>query len=160
MPVFCGDIDLRIARDGTWFYHGSPIGRKQLVKLFASILRRDEAGDYWLETPAERCRIAVEDAPFLAVEINLKGAGETQDIAFHTNVDDIVIAGPDRPIRMATDSETAEARPYVLVRPGLEALIARPVYYQLVELGIERDIDGETVLGVWSDGSFFVLGRL
>ncbi|MBM3526294.1 MAG: DUF1285 domain-containing protein, partial [Alphaproteobacteria bacterium] len=143
-----------------WFYHGSPIGRKQLVRLFASILRRDENGDFWLETPAERCRIKVEDAPFLAVEINVNGSGETQDITFRTNIDEVVVAGPERPIRVATDSRSDAPAPYVLVRPGLEALITRAVYYELVELGCERHIEGETVLGVWSGGAFFPLGRL
>lgn len=155
---FCGDIDMRIARDGTWFYHGSPIGRKQLVKLFSSILRRDEDDNFWLETPVEKCRIQVEDAPFLAVEMTVSGSGSGQALSFRTNVDDIVIAGPDHPIRVSIDSRTAEPSPYVRVRSGLDALIARAVFYDLVELATEREVDGEMLFGVWSGGAFFPIG--
>jgi len=154
---FCGDIDIRIARDGTWFYLGSPIGRKPLVKLFASVLRRDEAGDYWLATPYERARIRVDDAPFTAVELTVAGEGQGQALSFRTNIDEIVAVDRDHPIRVATDSTTGEPSPYILVRPGLEALIVRPVYYQLVELGVE---EASGTFGVWSSGRFFPLGRL
>lgn len=156
---FCGDIDMRIARDGTWYYLGSPIGRPALVKLFASVLRRDADGDFWLETPVEKCRIQVEDAPFLAVEMVARGAERKQQLEFRTNVNEIVIAGPDHPIRVETDSATGEPSPYVMIRDGLEALIARAVFYDMVELAEERRVDGETVLGVWSGGAFFPLGR-
>ena len=132
---FCGDIDMRIARDGTWFYHGSPIGRKPLVKLFASVLKRDEAGDYWLETPFEKCRIAVDDAPFTAVEMFVDGAGEGRTIRFRTNIDEMVSVDSDHPIRVDTDSESGEPAPYVRLREGIEALILRSVFYDLVELG-------------------------
>lgn len=151
---------MRIARDGTWFYHGSPIGRKPLVKLFASVLRR-EADGYWLVTPAERCRINVDDAPFVAVAMTVSGSGRDQVLAFTTSLDDTVAAGPDHPIRVETDPATGEPSPYVMVRAGLEALIARAVFYDLVELGVERPADdGATVLGVWSGGAIFPLGRL
>ncbi len=159
-PFFCGDIDMRIGRDGTWYYLGSPIGRRALVKLFASVLKRDTDGDFWLETPVEKCRIQVEDAPFLAVEMTVQGAGKARSLEFRTNVDEIVIAGPDHPIRVETDSATGEPSPYVMIRDGLEALIARAVFYDLVELGEERRVDGESMLGVWSDGVFFSLGAL
>ena len=155
---FCGDIDMRIARDGTWYYLGSPIGRRALVKLFASVLKRDTDGDFWLETPVEKCRIRVEDAPFLAVEMTVRGGGDARSLEFRTNVDEIVIAGPDHPIRVDTDSDTGEPSPYVMIRDGLEALIARAVFYDLVELAEERRVDDETVLGVWSAGVFFPLG--
>ena len=149
---------MRIARDGTWFYHGSPIGRKQLVKLFSTVLRRDSAGDFWLETPVEKCRIQVEDAPYVAVEMWGEGGGVNQRLEFRTNVDDNVIAGPENPIRVEIDSDSGEPSPYVLVREGLDALIARAVFYDLVELAVVEERDGETQFGVWSSGVFFPLG--
>lgn len=155
-PSLCGDVDIRIGRDGTWFYHGSPIGRKPLVKLFASVLRRDAAGDYWLVTPAERARIRVDDAPFVAVELETAGAGAGQTLRFRTNLDEWVAAGPDRPIRVATDAASGEPSPYVTVRPGLEALIARSVFYELVDLAVEDAAAG--TLAVWSGGVPFALG--
>ena len=157
-PELCGDIDIRIGRDGTWFYHGSPIGRKPLVKLFASVLQRDESGDYWLITPAEKARIRVDDAPFTAVEMIVSGSGEAQTLSFRTNIDEILIAGPDHPIRVDIDPGTDEPAPYLRVRGGLEALIVRAVFYDLVEIGVEHEVDGKRVLGVWSDGAFFTIG--
>lgn len=155
----CGDIDMRIARDGTWFYHGSPIGRKPLVKLFAGVLRRDAAGDYWLETPAEKARIRVDDAPFTAVEMLVQGTGTDRCLRFRTNVDDIVTLDDDHPLRVAIDVETGAPAPYLKVRDGLEALIVRAVFYDLVALGDEvAGADGQ-ILGVWSSGRFFALGR-
>jgi hypothetical protein len=155
---FCGDIDMKIARDGTWFFQGSPIGRKPLVKLFASVLHRDDAGDYWLETPVEKCRIEVADAPFVAIEMIVTGAGNKQLLRFRTNVDDFVNAGPDNPLRVAIDGDTGEPSPYIYVRDGLEALIVRAVFYDLVELGVERrGEDGAERFGVWSGGAFFPL---
>ncbi len=159
-PVLCGDLDMRIARDGTWFYHGSPIGRKPLVKLFASVLSRDDDGDYWLTTPAEKGRIAVDDAPFLAVELTVAGGGSAQRLRFRTNLDDEVTADADHYLRVSHDTNSGEPTPYVLVRDRLEALIARAVFYQLVELGVEEEVDGERAYGVWSAGCFFALGRL
>jgi hypothetical protein len=159
-PQLCGDIDMRISRDGTWIYHGSPIGRKPLVKLFASVLHRDGDGKYWLETPVEKCGIQVDDAAFVAVGMETSGTGARGKIKFRTNVDEIVTVDHDHPIRVETNIETGEPSPYVWVRDGLEALIARAVFYDLVELGGERAIGGETVFGVWSSGEFFSLGRL
>lgn len=160
---FCGDFAMRIARDGTWFYQGTPIGRKPLVKLFASVLRREADGDYWLVTPYERGRIVVEDAPFVAVECDVEGSGEAQRLVFRTNLDELVEAGPAHPIRVverpAAGGRPAEPSPYVLVRPGLEALIARPVFYQLVERAVPDPAD-PAALGLWSGGRFFRLGRL
>lgn len=158
-PVEDEGYDIRIARDGVWWHEGAPIRRLALVRLFAGVLRRDEAGDYWLVTPAERGRIRVEDAPFVAVEMRAEGAGEDQVLRFRTNVDDWATAGPDHPIRVAADPETGEPSPYVLVRNGLEARLARPVYYELAERAVPRDADGEgTVYGVWSKGAFFPIG--
>ena len=155
MAPICGEIPIRIARDGTWFYHGSPIGRKALVRLFASVLRRADDGAYHLVTPVERGAIEVEDAPFVAVLCDSSGEGRAQRLAFTTNLDEIVAAGPAHPIR-AGGTQDAPA-PYLLVRPGLEARIARAVYYQLVELGREEVVDGRLAFGVWSDGAFFPL---
>ncbi|MDA0338596.1 MAG: DUF1285 domain-containing protein, partial [Proteobacteria bacterium] len=157
-PDFCGDIDMRIARDGTWYYMGSPIGRKRMVKLFSTVLRHDDDGKTYLVTPIEKLGIIVDDAPFVAVEADIFDPGNTQTIVFRTNVDDEVIAGPDHPIRVETDPKTLEPSPYVLVRDGLWALINRPVFYQLVDAGVERQIDGEMKLGIESDGAFFVIG--
>lgn len=158
----CGDFQMRIARDGTWFYQGTPIGRKPLVKLFASVLRREADGDYWLVTPFERGRIKVDDAPFVAVECDVEGDGESQRLIFRTNLDETVTAGPEHPLRVvetpAKDGRPAEPSPYVLVRPGLEALISRPVFYQLVEQAVPDPTDPR-VLGLWSGGRFFRLGQ-
>jgi len=152
----CGDFGIRILRDGTWLYHGSPITRKPLVRLFASVLRR--VGDeHWLITPAERGRIAVDDAPFVAVEMQVEGAGAAQRIGFRTNLDDHVIVDAGHPIRVALAAGSGEPSPYVVVRDGLEALIARAVYYDLVERGETRRLGGEERYGVWSAGTFFPL---
>ncbi len=158
-PPVCGDIDMRIARDGSWHYMGSPIGRKPLVRLFAAALRRDDDGGFWLVTPAEMCRIRVDDAPFTAVALTATGAGESQSLQFRTNLDETVVAGPDHPVRVAV-AGSGEPSPYVLVRDRLEALIARPVFYDLVDLGVERAGPAGPVLGVWSGGAFFELGAL
>ena len=158
--VFHADIDIRITRDGTWYHEGSPINRKPLVKLFAGILTRDPDGGYYLVTPAEKRRITVDDAPFVAVHVEATGEGPEQKLAFRTNVDDEVTAGPDHPIRVEFDEATGEPAPYIEIRPGLEALISRAVYYELVGLGKTERRDGADVLGVWSDGLFFTLGTL
>ena len=129
-----------------------------MVKLFASVLKRDEAGDFWLETPSEKCRIQVDDAPFMAVDILASGSGRDQRISFRTNLDENVMAGPENPIRILHDLATGNPSPYVLVRDGLEALISRAVYYDLVELAIEENRDGQTLLCVWSGGALFELG--
>jgi hypothetical protein len=156
----CGDLGLSIRRDGTWFYRGSPIGRKPLVKLFASVLRRDEAGGYWLVTPAEKGRIEVEDVPFVAVEATIVGAGREQIVTLRTNLDEIVTVGRQHPLRVDEDPATGAPAPYVLVRDRLEARLARPVFYEMVERGEERTINGARVLGIWSAGEFFRLGSL
>jgi len=158
-PPFCGDLDMRIARDGTWFYLGTPIGRKPLVKLFSSIIRKD--GDrYFLVTPVEKVGITVEDAPFVAVDFSVEGEGESQNITFTTNVDDTCVAGPDFPLRLVRDAKTGEPSPYVLVRTNLEALIDRKSFYRLVDLGEAGNFEGEDWFGVWSGGKFFPFIRL
>lgn len=143
---------MRIARDGTWFYLGTPIGRFELVRLFSSILKL-EAGKYYLVTPVEKVGITVEDAPFVAVDFSAQGAGETQVLRFETHVGDVTEAGPDNPIRVERDPETGEPSPYVHVRAGLEALIDRKSFYRLADLGEHH----EDWFGVWSGGTFFPL---
>lgn len=149
-PPFCGDLDMRIARDGTWFYEGSPIGRAGLVKLFSSILKRED-GKYFLVTPVEKVGITVEDAPFVAIDFDAVGEGIDQKLRFETHVEDRVLAGPDHPIRVERDPETGEPSPYVLVRSDLEALIDRKSFYRLVDLGVHHD----GWFGLWSCGAFF-----
>ncbi len=153
-PPFCGDLDMRIARDGTWFYLGTPIGRKRLVKLFSSILKR-EGDAYFLVTPVEKVGITVDDAPFVAVDFTISGAGDAQNLRFETHVGDHVTAGPEHPIRVAVDPHDGAPAPYVMVRAGLEALIDRKSFYRLVEIATEHRIDGTPHLGVWSGGAFF-----
>ena len=156
-PRELGDLDMRIARDGTWLYRGSPISRLALVKLFASVLRREPDGSYWLVTPAERGRVEVEDVPFLAVALTAEGSGREQQLIFRTNIDDIVTAGAANPLRVETAAD-GEPRPYILVRDHLEARIARSIFYDLVELGAEERVDDTIQFGVWSGGRFFRLG--
>ncbi len=164
-PVDCGDLPFLIRRDGSWLYRGSPIARKELVCLFASVLKREGDGSFWLQTPAERGRIEVEDAPFIAVELDWTGDGRQQTLSFRTNVDEVVTAGPDHPIRVAHDVLTCEPTPYILVRPGdgehgIEARINRAVYYELVALAVPEWVGCRRMLGVWSGGRFFSLGGL
>lgn len=157
-PPFCGDLDIRIKRDGTWFYLGTPIGRAALVRLFSTILKR-EGDQYFLVTPVEKVGITVDDAPFVAVDFDVVGAGQKQALTFHTNVGDTATAGPDHPIRVARDAETGEPAPYVVIRAGLEALIDRKSFYRLVELGEHATHAGENWFGLWSGGQFWPLIR-
>ena len=159
-PRDLGEIGMRIAADGSWFYLGTPITRVILAKLFASVLRRESDGTHWLVTPAERARVSVEDAPFLAVELDVTGAGQTQVLSFRTNMDEIVAADRAHPLRVATDPASAAPRPYILVRDGLEARLTRPVFYRLVDLGREERVGGALRFGVWSKNEFFPLGEL
>ncbi len=149
-PDFCGDLDMRIARDGTWFYLGTPIGRPELVRLFSTILRKD-GDDYFLVTPVEKVGITVDDAPFVAVDFEVEGSGKDQTLTFETNVGDFATAGPDHPIRVERDAETGEPSPYVLIRANLEALIDRKSFYRLVDIGSHHD----GWFGIWSGGEFF-----
>jgi len=156
-PAHCGEIDIVIKKSGLWFHEGTPIGREALVRLFSTVLRKDPDG-FHLVTPVEKMKITVEDAPFIAVRLDAvtDDAGESV-LRFTTNVGDTVEAGPDNPIRVEIDAETGEPRPYVHVRRGLEALIARPVFYELSELAEERDQAGEPILGVRSHGAWFAI---
>jgi hypothetical protein len=165
----CEHLPFVIRRDGSWLYRGSVIGRKELVCLFASVLTRDAAGEYWLRTPVERGRIAVEDVPFVAVELdfNLCPAGNVRDqvLTFRTNVDQLVTADCDHPIRVAHDILTCEPTPYLRVRDGeggqpIEARISRAVYYELVALAVPKLVHGRRMLGVWSCRRFFPLGEM
>ncbi|MCC9624541.1 DUF1285 domain-containing protein [Thalassospira sp. MA62] len=161
-PQICGDIPMSISRDGTWFYQGGPIGRLELVKLFASVLQRDEEGGHWLVTPAEMARIDVEDVAFIAVEMQNDGTGKDQTIRFRTNIDQWVDLDADHPLRVEHDPETGEPSPYVMLDRGLEARLNRAVFYQLVELAEEiPNLDNNSVLvGVHSHGDFFEIGRM
>lgn len=165
-PVDCGNLPFLIRRDGTWLYRGSPIGRKELVCLFASVLKREADGSYWLETPAERGRIEVEDVPFVAVELDWTGHGREQRLSFRTNIDEVVTADPEHPIRVAHDVLTCHPTPYLMVRPGngvgpgIEARISRAVYYELAALGEPGWVACRRTLGVWSCRRFFALGEL
>ncbi len=152
-PAHCGGSDMRIAADGTWFHMGTPIGRPAMVKLFSTILRRDADGSHVLVTPVEKLDIAVDDAPFVAVELRSEGEGRDRKLGFRLNVEDWVIAGPDHQLRIEV-AEDGTPRPYLHVRRGLEALINRPVFYELVELALTES--GEP-LGLWSDGAFFAI---
>ncbi|MBV1900677.1 MAG: DUF1285 domain-containing protein [Kordiimonadaceae bacterium] len=157
-PEFCGDIDMRIAVDGTWFYMGTPITRERMVRLFSTVLRKDSDGKTYLVTPVEKIGITVDDAPFLATQLDVVGEAEQQILSFTTNVGDKVVAGKENPIRVEIDAETEEPRPYVLVRGNLEALIARPVFYELVDRATEAKMDGKSVLTIKSSGESFSLG--
>lgn len=152
-PPFCGDLDMEIRRDGTWFYEGTPIGRAPLVRLFSTILKLED-GKYFLVTPVEKVGIRVEDAPFVAVDFEAEGDGADQILTFETNVGDKVVAGPDNPVRVVRDAR-GEPSPYVMVRAGLEALIDRKSFYRLVDLGEAHRMDGEDWFGVWSGTAFF-----
>ena len=156
-PPFCGDLDIRIARDGTWFYLGTPIGRPGMVRLFSSILKKED-DRYYLVTPAEKVGIRVDDAPFVAVDFEVEGVGRDQVLTFVTQVEDRAVAGPDHPIRVDRDAQGAPA-PYILIRSNLEALIDRKSFYRLAELGYHEDHGGESWFGVWSSGRFFPMIR-
>jgi uncharacterized protein len=149
----CGDIGLKIARDGTWYYQEGPIRRVPLVKLFASVLRREDDGRYYLVTPVEKVPIEVEEMPFIAVEITREGNGQAQDLTFRTNVDDVVRADGEHELGFEGGPEGKDSTPFILVRDGLKARIARPVYYELAALAVESPDRGR--LGVWSGGTFF-----
>lgn len=154
-PPFCGDLDMEIRADGTWFYLGTPIGRQPLVQLFSTVLRKDEDGATYLVTPVEKVRIRVADAPFIAVEMNVDGKGPQQVITFRTNVGDVVEVNADHPLRFVDEDETGGLKPYVLVRGRLEALVSRAVMYELVSHGEEIEIDGKTMFAVRSHGQRF-----
>ena len=152
-PDHCGDSEMRIASDGTWYHQGSPIGRAAMVRLFSTILRREPDGSYVLVTPVEKLSIAVDDAPFVAVEVKSEGEGPARRLAFRLNTGDLVIADAEHPLSVVERADGPH--PYVNVRKGLDALIARPVYYELVNLALDEESDP---VGLWSEGCFFTLG--
>ncbi len=158
-PPFCGDIQMRIAADGTWYYMGSPIGRKPLVKLFSSILRHDEDGKYYLVTPVEKCGIEVEDAPLFAIRMTVSGERVSKIIGFVTTTDDEVTVDEQHPLRFGREAGTGGLKPYVLVRDRLEALVHRPIFYDLVAQGVVEHSKGEEWFGVWSSGRFWPMQR-
>ncbi|MBD8701060.1 DUF1285 domain-containing protein [Sphingomonas aerolata] len=151
-PSHCGDSEMRIARDGTWYHQGTPIGREAMVRLFSTILRREPSGSYVLVTPVEKLDIVVEDVPFVAVEVKIDGEGPATRLTFRLNTGDLVTAGAAHPIRFVEDEDGP--RPYLMVRGGMEAVVARPVYYELADRAIAG---GESPVGLWSDGQFFPL---
>lgn len=155
-PPFCGDLDMRIAADGTWFYLKTPIGRSALVKLFASVLKR-EGDNYFLVTPVEKCGIQVDDAPFLAVEMNVEERASGRILRFRTNVDDWIVCGPEHPLRFELEPGTGGLKPYLHVRRDLWAKVTRALFFDLVEIGEERDVAGKAMFGVVSMGSFFAM---
>lgn len=146
-PTHCGDSDMRIARDGSWYHQGGRIDREAMVRLFASILRREADGSYVLVTPAEKLDIIVEDAPFIAVEVKSAGAGHDRKLAFRLNTADLIVAGTDHALRFADT-------PYIHVRGGMDAKIARPVYYELANMALD---ESNSPNGLWSDGVFFAM---
>ncbi len=154
-PDYCGELDMEIRRDGTWFYMGTPIGRQALVKLFATVLRKDEDGKTYLVTPVEKIGIRVEDAHFVAVELNAHEKDGEQVITFRTNVGDLVEAGAENPLRFVTVKENKGVKPYLLVRGRLEALLARSVMYELIALGEEIEVDGTAMFAIKSKGMVF-----
>jgi len=154
-PPFCGDLDMEIRADGTWFYLGTPIGRAPLVALFSSVLRKDADGRTYLVTPVEKVGIRVVDAPFVAVEMNASGTGAAQVLTFRTNVGDVVEAGPEHPLRFVDEEGTDGLKPYLHVRGRLEALVARPVMYEMVAVGEEIEVGGTVMFSVRSKGAVF-----
>lgn len=153
--VICENIDMHIDSRGVWHYQGSPINRIELVKLFSTVLRRDQNDEHWLITPVEICKIDVIDAPFLVVELIVSGQSENQLVDFRTNIDQIFTLNDEHPLRVNIDKNTGEPSPYFTLDHGLEAKLSRPIYYELVDIGVSEDINGEQIYGVWSAGHFF-----
>lgn len=157
-PEYCGDMDMVIKADGSWWHEGTRITRQGLIDLFASILRKDEDGETYLVTPVEKIKITVERAHFLAVRVDVEGEGQDQRVFFTTNMDEVVEAGSENPIRVETQPDTLEPNPFVTVRGRLEASLNRPVFYELVEHAVERDTNAGKQLGIWASNTFFPLG--
>lgn len=159
-PPFCGDMDMVIARDGAWIHEGKPIRRAALVELFASVLMLGDDGEFYLVTPVEKVRIQVEDCPFIALDMDVEGAGRKQKLIFTTNIGEKVMAGQDHGLTIQVDPQSGEPHPAIHVRGGLNALINRAVFYRLVDLAQPRDAEsGRSAMGIWSDGQFFSLGE-
>ncbi|NNE57637.1 MAG: DUF1285 domain-containing protein [Hellea sp.] len=159
-PEYCGEMDMVIKADGSWWHDGTRITRQPLVKLFASILRKDEDGETYLVTPVEKIKIEVERSHFIAIRVDVEGQGEDQRVFFTTNMDEIIEAGPERPIRVEIDPETQEPSPFVRVRGRLEAILARPVFYELVEHAVRCEQNDRSELGIYAGGTYFPLGNI
>lgn len=153
-PPFCGDLDIRIGRDGLWYYLGTPIGRERLVRLFSTVLKLEDER-YFLVTPVEKIGITVEDVPFIGVQMEVEGEGQQQRLIFKTNVGDEAVAGPAHKFVFRPGSEVGEVTPYIHIRAGLEARIRRPVFYEMVDLAVDHEVDGQSFFGLWSEGTFF-----
>lgn len=158
-PDFCGDIDMRIARDGSWYYNGTPIGRPAMVKMFSRVLWQEE-GRFFLKTPVEKVGIEVEDAPFLFISVEQREGESGRELLFRSKTDDVVVAGPVHPLRVEVDAHSGEPSPYLMVRFGMEGLIGRSLFYQLVEMAEEREVEGVSHLMLQSQGEWFSLGTL
>jgi hypothetical protein len=158
--IVCGDIDLRIDSHGLWHYMGTPIGRLEMIKLFSTVMRRDNVGDHWLITPSEMCRIKVDDAAFMAVELTQEGSGKDQNLTFRTNIDKKYVLSTSHPLRIEINPDTGEPAPYIGLNFGLEAKLSRAVFYQLVNLGVEETVQEDNIYGVWSAGHFSHIGNL
>ena len=154
-PPLSGEMDMRIARDGTWYHEGDPIRRLALAQLFSTILRLDEDARYYLVTPVERWAIQVDDAPFVAVRLSVSGEGEQQQLLFHTSLEDEVPLDGEHPLRVELDPQSGEPSPYIRVRANLDELISRTVFYELADLAVEAEVAGVQRIGVWSGGRFF-----
>ncbi|MEM9207312.1 MAG: DUF1285 domain-containing protein [Pseudomonadota bacterium] len=153
-PPFCGDLDIRIGRDGLWYYLGTPIGRERLVRLFSTVLKLEDE-KYFLVTPVEKIGITVEDVPFIGVQMEVEDEGQQQRLIFKTNVGDEAVAGPAHQFVFRPGAEVGEVTPYIHIRAGLEARIRRPVFYEMVDLAVDHEVDGQSFFGLWSDGEFF-----
>lgn len=158
-PPFCGDIDLTIKKDGSWTYMGTPITRQKLVKLFASVLKHEDDGKYYLVTPVEKIGITVEDLPFMAISMEVKGEAEEQIISFETNMQNSVIAGKEHDLSFTEEGDTAEIKPSIIIRANLKARLTRSLYYQLTDLAVPHKINDREYLGVWSAGEFFPMAE-
>jgi hypothetical protein len=156
--IVCGDIDMRIDSHGFWHYMGSTIGRIELIKLFSTVMRRDNVGDHWLITPSEMCRIQVDDAAFMAIELTQEGFGKDQSLTFRTNIDKTYVLSASHPLRIEIKHDTGEPAPYIGLDHGLEAKLTRAVFYQLVNLAIAETVQHDNLSGVWSAGHFFTIG--
>lgn len=154
-PPLSGEMDMRIARDGTWYHEGEPIRRLALAQLFSTILRLDQDARYYLVTPVERWAIQVDDAPFVVVRLSVSGEGEQQKLLFHTSLEDEVPLDGEHPLRVELDPQSGEPSPYIRVRANLDALISRTVFYELADLAVEAEVAGVQRIGVWSGGRFF-----
>ena len=156
--MICGDIDMSIDNHGIWHYEGSPIGRSELIKLFSSVMRRDNIGDHWLITPSEMCRIQVDDAAFMAIELTQEGSGKDQNLTFRTNIDKTYVLSASHPLRIENNPDTGEPAPYIGLDHGIEAKLSRAVFYQLVNLAIEETVQRDKIYGIWSGGHFSPIG--